>query len=197
MTNIFDQLTDLAARASAGGEVFEDAVSIGTTARTNADLYRLALGELASTITARYGDANVARFAQAVGYEPRTVREWRQVTTFWGGLAACAERVTETTVSYSHLRELARLDDFPAAVDLLERASDGAWSVRELKREIRQRYGAPVPPAVYLDCEAAIVRADTERGVIVLSVGDGVFDVLNVKRARVRLSEPKYAGGEE
>lgn len=79
MTNIFDQLTDLAARASAGGEVFEDAVSIGTTARTNADLYRLALGELASTITARYGDANVARFAQAVGYEPRTVREWRQV----------------------------------------------------------------------------------------------------------------------
>ncbi|KXK51151.1 MAG: hypothetical protein UZ13_02016, partial [Chloroflexi bacterium OLB13] len=140
MTNIFDQLTDLAARASAGGEVFEDAVSIGTTARTNADLYRLALGELASTITARYGDANVARFAQAVGYEPRTVREWRQVTTFWGGLAACAERVTEAPVSYSHLRELARLDDFPAAVDLLERASDGG--VERARTEARN------PPTV-------------------------------------------------
>lgn len=146
------------------------------------DLNRWVLGDLAGRVEKRYGDDALGSYASEIRVFERTLRVYRQVSSFYpveNGI-----RVAFPALSWSHYRLCVRLGDLDSAEQMLADASDHNWSARDLTDAIHVALGKPpvnrplLIETIVADAGALAVVSDTlERDVAY---------IVKVYRAEVR-----------
>lgn len=182
MTTTADIVTAAAALdqlARDGQDIAEAATSLGAEARTHGDASRFVLGEIARTLTTHYGDATMGTWAKSVKVGVSSARHYRRVVEALG-LTRCIEYLA-LDMTYSFMRTAVfKLGD-EAAVEYLDTfANTPAGQEPPALPKTKN-----TPPETYLDItDALICDVNTADGTIRLSVGNGVYSVVNLPRDR-------------
>ena len=106
---------------------WDEHVREGIEARQQRDGAQWRLGDLAASVETTYGEQSLQKYAEEIGVEFNTLREYRRVANEFGN----ATRVAN--LSWTHHREVAALDD---PEPWLRMAAHEGWSVARLRQEI-------------------------------------------------------------
>jgi hypothetical protein len=106
-----------------------------------------------------YGDRAVENAADHLGLDPSTIRDYAAVVDAWSDEAkflkeASAKDKFLKPLSWSHFVEVAQVKDGRVRRSLLTSARKEGWSVRELKKAIRERTSGANTPAPQDSAEA-------------------------------------------
>ena len=174
--DIIAELETINTAAAEGAEILDMALALGQFVARGSDVSRAVLGALAETLTVRYNEGTLAEFAQKVGVEARTVRDYRQVVRLFG--FGATRRFISDGVPFKVMLHTSRYypDEPQKAAAFIETAARDHYSIAEADRALADMHGKPPKPRVLIDMPVTVARVDTERGVIVLSdLGDGVW----------------------
>lgn len=135
---------DLSAMSDDWSELVTTAVEIANAR----DLNRWMMGDIAGKVERCYGEGSIKAFtAEVKKVQPAAMYQYLAVSSFYPPPV----RVLYEMLNWSHFREAMRLDDYSAAIKLLEQANDADLSVEKLKAEVNERLGKPAPPKKVYD----------------------------------------------
>lgn len=186
--DIIAELETINAHAADGAEILDMALALGQFVARGSDISRAVLGALADTLTVRYNEGTLAEFAQKVGVEARTIRDYRQVVRLFG-FGATRQFISDG-VPFKVMLHTSRYypDDPHKAAAFVDIARRDHYSIAEADKALAEMHGKPPKPRVLVDMPVTVSRIDTERGVIVLSdLGDGVWGLAGCMGATVML----------
>ncbi len=162
--------------AREGQDIAEAATSLGVEARTHGDASRYILGAIADTLTVHYGDATMGQWAKSVKVGLSSARHYRRVVEVVG-LARCIEYLTKD-MTYTFVRTAVHKlgDDAAAWLDMFANPVEGKTPPPLPSSE-------NVKPVTYLDItDAMICDVHVSAGTVVLRVGNGALDIVNLPR---------------
>jgi hypothetical protein len=108
---------------------WESLISQGLEARENKDNSQWILGDLSLQVEKNYGEDSIGKFAIAINEKKTTIVRYRTVSSAW----PVEKRVPY--LSHRHHQILASRND---RFELIEKASDGNWSVEELTNQLKK-----------------------------------------------------------
>jgi hypothetical protein len=111
---------------------WETLIFEGMEARQTKDKAQWKLGDLALQVDTAYGGHTLETYAEQIGIEYNTLRQYRTVA------AAYQNDERSSFLSWSHHLKIADRDD---RLGWLKRAAEGKWSVRRMRAEIFQEEG--------------------------------------------------------
>lgn len=172
----------------------DDWETLVTTAKeiVNAhDRNRWALGDIGRKAELRHGEGAVKSLANAVGVRPSVYYDYWHVADFFQG--DDIRHGFAATVTWSHFREAARLDDkvvdeFETAMSLLEQAEAKHWTVDTLRDEVNRLIGKPPNRKKAFSADAEIVSVEhAEHGMV--HVTFEVAQDVDIRRLRAMQKE--------
>lgn len=175
--DIVTQAAALDELARQGQDIAEAATSLGAEARTHGDASRFVLGAIALALTTHYGDATMGTWAKSVKVGVSSARHYRRVVGALG-LTRCIEYLA-LDMTYSFMRTAVfKLGD-EAAVEYLDTfANTPAGQEPPALPDV-----ATPKPSVFLDITDAIIcDVNVSGSTVVLRVGNGALDIVNLPR---------------
>lgn len=100
---------------------WDEIVARGREIAEAADSSSWELGRLAEQVEVRYGEADLQKYADLIGVTYDSLRDYRYVTSRFADRSA--------RVSFTVMRQLARLDDPAERAEWLARAEREGWTV--------------------------------------------------------------------
>ena len=144
----------------------ETLYEMGRTAAQNIDTGRYTIGDLCNLIETHYRGHEVEEFARQINVPFKRVYEYKRVCDFYEPSARAEYLEANPSITYSHLRLAMKFKDYDQAMDFLDDASAGAWTVDQAIREYTERVGKRVPPTRAVDVDAVICGRNTDPNVI-------------------------------
>lgn len=143
----FDVIAHIDHLAHKGEDIWEICVNAGMEARNMLDEGKWVVGDIAHTITQRYGartprgEGIIDAFARAINIAPDRVREYRTVAKFWKHTDR-DNMLSIAVLTYTHLRDAMRFKDIERAKDFLYLVADNGWTVTQARIEMASLLGS-------------------------------------------------------
>jgi len=122
-------------------------VEIAIRARQALDINRWTLGDCAAVFETHYRDETLARFANDIKVDPKTLYGYKVMSEFY--TSDHRERIAELNLTHTHAREARRLGTVEKAMEFLELAAANLYSVPQTRVEIKLMLlagkGLPLP----------------------------------------------------
>lgn len=146
--------------ARSGAEIWQSLVSAGASANEDLTEANWTIGDCAHIVAMHrsYGENLVRDYAEEIGCNLKSVREYQRVSRFWWAKSRRLDLRQAQNLFYSHFQDAVQFADVKQATRFLNEVAHQNWTIKRARIEIRKLLGKPVPPAQLLpSSEACIV----------------------------------------